>query len=92
MRDINSSPTQEDPGVPAHSPRTEAALQPVLLNWAAESELYAPLPPVMENDEQDVGLQQDPCLPYLPAEPNPLDLRCSRQRFKQDSFQSEPND
>ena len=29
IRDVNSSPTQDDPGVPAHSPRTEAALQPV---------------------------------------------------------------
>ena len=29
VQDVNSSPTQEDPRVPACSPRTEAALQPV---------------------------------------------------------------
>ena len=54
VRDVNSSPTQEDPGVPAHSPRTEAALQPVSLDWNAEVEHYAPLPPVLEEEEQDV--------------------------------------
>ena len=89
VQDVNSSPTQEDPGVPARSPRTEAALQPVSLDWAAEPELYAPLPPVLEDDEQAVGLQQDPCLPSPPAEPIPLDQGCSRQRFEQESVQSE---
>ena len=29
MADLNSSPTQEDPEVPARSPRMEEALQPV---------------------------------------------------------------
>ena len=92
IRDVNSSPTQEDPGVRAHSPRTEAALQPVSLDWNAEVEHYAPLPPVLEEEEQDVRLNQDPCLPSPPAEPIPLDQGCSRQRFEQESFQSEPND
>ena len=60
--DVNSSPTQEDSGVPAHSPRTEAALQPVSLDWVTEFECYAPLVPILEDDEQEVRLQQDPCL------------------------------
>ena len=67
VRDVNSSPTQEDPGVPACSPRTEAFLQPVSLDWNAEVEPYAPLPPVLEEEEQDVRLNQDPCLPSPPA-------------------------
>ena len=87
IRDVNSSPTQEDPGVPARSPRTEAALKPVSLDWNAEVEHYAPLPPVLEEEEQDVGLKQDPCLPSPPAEPIPLDQGCSGQRFEQDSVQ-----
>ena len=37
VRDVNSSPTQEDPGVSACYPRTEAALQPVSLDWVTES-------------------------------------------------------
>ena len=90
ISDVNI-PTQEDPGVPARSPRTEAALQPVSLDWNAEVEHYAPLPPVLEEEEQDVGLNQDPCLPSLPAEPIPLDQGCSGQRFEQESVQSEPS-
>ena len=56
IRDVNSSPTQEDPGVPACSPRTEAALLPVSLDWNPEVEHYASLPPVLEEEEQDVRL------------------------------------
>ena len=41
---------------------------------------------------EDVRHFQDPCLPSLPAEPIPLDQGCSRQRFKQESVQSEPSD
>ena len=91
IRDVNI-PTQEDPEVSPCSPRTEAALQPVSLDWNAEVEHNAPLPPVLEEDEQDVRHFQDPCLPSPPAEPIPLDQGCSRQRFEQESVQSEPND
>ena len=57
-----------------------------------ESERYAPLVPILEDDEQDVRLQQDPCLPSPPDEPIPLGMGCSWQKFEQESFQSEPND
>ena len=86
VRDVNSSPTQEDPGVPARSPRTEAALQPVSLDWVTESELYAPLASILEDDEPDVRLQEDPCLSSPPAEPIPLGQGCSRQKFQRWSF------
>ena len=91
IADVNV-PTQEDPEVPACSPRTEAALQPVSLDWNAEVEHNAPLSLVLEEVKQDLGHFQDPCLPSLPAEPIPLDLVCSGQKFKQESVQSEPND
>ena len=68
IADVNV-PTQEDPRVPARSPRTEAALQPVSLDWNAGVEHNTPLPPLLEEEEQDVGLYQDPCLPSPPAEP-----------------------
>ena len=45
-----------------------------------------------EQQEQDVGLNYDPCLPSPSAEPIPQDLGCSRQRFEQESNQSEPID
>ena len=92
VQDVNSSPTQEDPGVPARSPRTEEALQPVPLDWVTESERNAPLDPILEDQEQEVGLQQDPCLPSLSDEPIPLGQGCSRQKFEQWSFQSEPTE
>ena len=44
-----------------------------------------------EQQEQDVGLNYDPCLPSPSAEPIPQDLGCSRQGFKQDSVQSKPS-
>ena len=34
---------------------------------------------------------QNPCFPSPPSEPNPQDLGCSRQRFEQESSQSEPD-
>ena len=93
MRDVNSSPTQEDPGVLARSPRTEEALQPVPLDWVTESERnYTPLDPILEDQEQEVGLQQDPCLPSPSDEPIPLGQGCSRQKFEPWSLQFEPND
>ena len=61
------------------------------MDWNAEVEQNDPLPPVLEEDKQDVHLYQDPCLPSLPAEPIPLDQGCSRQRFEQESVQSEPS-
>ena len=39
----------------------------------------------------EVGRYQDPCLPSPPCEPIPQDLGCSRQRFEQESSQSEPD-
>ena len=58
VRDVNVSLTLEDPGVPARSPRTEEALNPVPLDWVTESEQNAPLDPILE--EQEVRQQQDP--------------------------------
>ena len=75
MADLNS-PTQEDPGVPAHSPEVEEALKPVPLDWVTESEQNAPLDPSME--EQEVGQQPEPCLPPPSPEPIPLGQGCSR--------------
>ena len=72
IRDFNIQ-TPEDPEVPPYSPRMEAALRPVSLDWSAEVEHNAHLSPVLEEDEQDVGHFQDPCLPPPPAEPIPLD-------------------
>ena len=72
--------TQEDPEVPAHSPRTEEALQPTNIgDWSSECEQNAPLDAGLE--EQDVR-QEDPCLPSQSAEPIPLGQGCSRQKFK----------
>ena len=90
IRNVNL-PTPEDPEVPPRSPRTEAALQPVSIDWNTEVEHNAPLPPVLEEDEQDVGQFNDPCLPSTPAKPIPLDQRCYGQRFEQGSVQSEPS-
>ena len=57
VQDVNSSPTQENPRVPACSPGTEEALQLVPLDWVTESECKAPLDPILEDQEQEVGLQ-----------------------------------
>ena len=86
-------PSQEDLGVPPCSPETEAALRPVsIADWNAEVEQNnAPLPPILEEDKQDVGHFHDPCLPSPPAKPIPLDQGCSGQRFEQGSVQSEPS-
>ena len=64
VQDINSSPTQEDPGVPAHSPRTEEALNPVPLDWVTESEQNAPLDPIMEDQELEVWTTTGPMSPF----------------------------
>ena len=45
-----------------------------------------------EEQEQDVGLQQDPRLPSPSAEPIPLGQGCSRQKFEPWSCQLEPSD
>ena len=88
VADVNV-PTQEDPEVPARSPRTEEALQPVHIgDWSSECEQNAPLDAGLE--EQDVG-QEDPCLPSQSAEPIPLGQGCSRQKFEPWSLQFEPN-
>ena len=47
---------------------------------------------MLEKDHVEAGQYQDPFLPSPPSEPIPQDLGCSRQRFKQESNQSEPSD
>ena len=80
VADLNSSPTQEDPEVPACSPRTEEALQPVHIgDWSSECEQNAPLDAGLEG--QEVG-KEDPCLPSQSAEPISLGQGCSRQKFE----------
>ena len=46
----------------------------------------------MEDQEQEAGLKQDPCLPSPSDEPIPLGQGCSRQKFEQWSLQSEPTE
>ena len=100
IRDINSSPTQEDPEVPACS-REELAKECVKnipkpdpnLDWAVEMNSHDKRNACQEEQqEQDVGLNYDPCLPSPSPEPIPQDLGCSGQRFEQESNQSEPID
>ena len=56
VADVNV-PTQEDPEVPACSPRTEEALQPTNIgDWSSECEQNAPLD--AGSEEQDIG-QED---------------------------------
>ena len=82
VRDL-STPTQEDPGVPAHSPEVEEALKPLNIEcWASKMDAY------MEG--HDLG-QNDPCFPSQSVEP-PLGEGSSRQKFEQWSFQSEPTE
>ena len=89
VADVNV-PTQEDPEVPAHSPRMEEALQPTNIgDWSSKCEQNAPLDAGME--EQEVG-QEDPCLPSQSAEPIPLGQGCSRWKFEQWSFQVGPTE
>ena len=84
IHDINL-PTPEDPEViPPCSPRTEAALQPALLDWNAEVEREAPLSPDLA-EIVEVGHFHDSCLLSLPVERIPLDQGCSGQRFEQES-------
>ena len=78
MVDLNA-PTQEDPGVPAHSPEVEEALKPIPIKcWASESEKDS-MDTRMEG--QDIR-QEDPCLPSQSVEPIPLGQGCSRQKFE----------
>ena len=42
-------------------------------------------------EEQEVGLNYDPCLPSPSAEPITLDQGFPGQRFEQESVQSEPS-
>ena len=78
MADLNA-PTQEDPGVPAHSPEVEEALKLVFIDyWASESEKDS-IDTRMEG--QDDG-QEDPSLSSQSVE-LPLGQGSSRQKFKQ---------
>ena len=98
IRDVNSSPTQEDPEVPARS-HEELAKECVKnipkpdpdFDWLVEMNSHDRRNVCQEQQEQDVRLYQDPCLPSPSAEPIPLDQGCSRQRFEQESVQSEPS-
>ena len=81
VRDLGT-PTQEDPGVPAHSLEVEEALKPEGFCWVSEMDAYT--------EGQD-GRQEDPCLPSQSVEP-PLGQGSSRQKFEQWSFQSEPTE
>ena len=88
MWDINVSPTQEDPRVPAHSPEVEEALKPVPIEcWKSESEKDS-MDTCMEgqnNGKEDLSLSSQ-------SIEHPLGQGSSRQKFKQWSFQSEPSD
>ena len=80
--DINSSPSQEDPGVPAHSQVVAECLKgipkPDDFDWVVKMNAHDKHNACQEEQEQDVRLQQDPCLPSLSAEPIPLCQGCSR--------------
>ena len=82
-----SSPTQEDPGAPAHSQVVVEILKdipkPENFDWVAEMDAH-------NTEEQDNG-QMDPCLPSQSVE-LPQGQGSSRQKFKPWSFQSEPTD
>ena len=86
VRDL-SSPTQEDPGVPAHSQVVAEILRdipkPENFNWVAKMDAH-------NTEEQDNGLM-DPCLPS-PSVELPQGQGSSRQKFEPWSFQSEPTD
>ena len=98
LADFNSSPTKEDPEVPAHS-REELAKECVKnipkpdpnFDWLVEMNSHDRRNVCQEQQEQDVGLYQGPGLPSPSAEPIPLDQGCSGQRFEQESVQSEPS-
>ena len=62
IRNVNL-PTPEDPEVSPCFPRTEAALQTVLLDWSAEGDQNTPLSPALQEAMEDVQHFQDPCLP-----------------------------
>ena len=98
-------PTQEedpvnDPEVPArsHEELVKECVKNIPksdpnLDWAAKIGCYDDLNTGHEEQqEQEVGLNYDSCLPSLSAEPISQDLGCSGQRFEQESNQSEPID
>ena len=79
LRDFTSSPTHEDPEVPARS-REELAKECVKnipkpdpnLDWAVEMKSYDRRNTCQEEQkEQEVGLNYDPCFPPPSAEPIP---------------------
>ena len=86
VRDL-SSPTQEDPGVPARSQVVAKILKdiskPENLDWVAKMDAH-------NTEEQDNRLM-DPCLPS-PSVELPQGQGSSRQKFKPWSYQSEPTD
>ena len=70
-----NAPSQEDPGVPAWSPKVEEALQPVAIDWVSKSEQDSAMDPGMEGLDQG---QEDPSLSSQSVEP-PLGQGSSRQ-------------
>ena len=69
LRELSSSPTQEDPGAPACSQVVAEILKdipkPEGLDWVAVMD-------AQDTEEQDDGHMEDPCLPSQSVEP-PLD-------------------
>ena len=85
LAEVNAPTLEEHPGnCPPCSPTTEAVLKPNNLVWGDEVEQVAPSQPELEEETVEEGHCQDPCLPYLPREPNPQE-GCSEQRFEQES-------
>ena len=75
VRDL-STPTQEDPGVPAQSLEVEEIPKPEGFCWVSKMDAYT--------EEQDNG-QVDPCLPSQSVE-LALGQGSSRQKFEPWSF------
>ena len=59
-------------------------------NTKIESEHNAPLDHILEDQEQEVRLQQDPCLPSPSDEPIPLGQGCSRQDLSHGRYSLSP--
>ena len=91
LADVNT-PTPDDHSeeYPPSSPTTEAVLQTGDLDGDNDVEQEAPSYPELEEETVEEGHHQDPCLPSLPREPIPQE-GCSKQRFEQESNQSEPD-
>ena len=91
LADVNTpTPEYYPEDCPPCSPTREAVLQTSDLDWVVEVEQAAPSQPEEEEETVEEGHYQDPCLPSPLREPIPRE-GCSKQRFKQESSQSEPD-